>query len=487
MIESSINLFSEVTPSIDINIDEIIEEIRTDWKIPGLAICIIKEGKIILAKGYGYRDLKKNLEVNKETLFPIASCTKSFTALSAGIQVDKDKLDWDTPITKYLPDFQMYDPYITENITMRDLLSHRSGMPQHYRMYFNSGLSRKEIIPRIKFLEFSESFRYSFQYTNLMYMTAAYIIENISGISWEEFIHENVFSPLEMAASNFSLTNSEKTGNFSLPYRYSEGKIQAISYFKVGSMNPAGGIISNIQDLSNWLLMLCNNGQFQDKQIISKKNLDEMKTPHTRIPQLLKGENFPWSFYGLGWGIRTYKNYLLISHGGGFDGFSALISFIPEECIGIAVLTNMENSPVPSILTNTIYDLFLDLDKTDWNAKYKEIFSQQRANIKSPKEYIINNINESSIDCYIGEYFNPGYGSLFISEKKNHVLEITHNNLESIINYIEEDEFESIDEKFNLGSNPIKITFNRNRKGEIESVSIPFEPKVNNIVFIKIK
>jgi len=457
MTEPRINLFSEITPSIDITIDEIIEEIRADWKIPGLAICIIK------------------------------SCTKSFTGLSAGIQVDKGKLDWDTPIKKYLPNFQMHDPYVTENITMRDLLSHRSGMPQHYRMYFNSSLSRKEIIPRIKFLEFSESFRYSFQYTNLMYMIAAYIIENISGISWEEFIHENVFYPLKMTASNFSLSSSEKTGNFSRPYRHFEGKIKEISYFKVGSMNPAGGIISNINDLSNWLLILCNNGQFQGNQIISTKNLDEMITPHTRIPQHLKGENFPWSFYGLGWGIRTYKNHLLISHGGGFDGFSNLISFMPGHHIGIAVLTNMENSPVPSILTNTIYDLFLNLEKTDWNTKYKKSFSQRVTNKESPHKSIINKIKESSIPDYIGEYFNPGYGSLFISEGKNNVLEINHNNMKSILNYIGKDVFESIDEQFNLESNPIKITFNRTHKGEIESVSAPFEPKVKDIVFIKIR
>lgn len=462
----------------------LIDKTMKDWDVPGLSVAIIRGEKVIFSSGFGYRDLKNKLRVTEETLFPIASCTKSFTAFSTAILVDEKKLDWDVPIIEYIPGFQMKNIFITKNITLRDLLSHRSGMPQHYRMYYNSGLSRKEIISRMKYLLLSESFRNSFQYTNLMYMLAAYVVENVSGIPWEEFVNEKIFKTLHMMDSNFSLHESKITGNFSRPYRKTKDGIIEIPYFQVGSMTPAGGIISNISDLSNWLILQINNGLFEGNQIVSSLSLTEMHTPQIRLPQYLKREKFPWSFYGLGWSIRTYKGNLMVSHGGGFDGFSSLISFMPGEKLGVVVLTNMENSPVPTILANSFYDSLLDFKKTDWNSSYKKIFSNQSTRRDTEERHIDNVRLKTPLSCFSGEYYNPGYGSLIVKKTKKHLI-IEHNNLSSMLRYCGNNVFKSVDEHFNLGSEPIKVSFNTNKKGEIESVSVPFEPNVDDILFIK--
>lgn len=254
----------------DISNDFLLEKMK-EWNIPGMAVGIIKDGEIIYSSGLGLRDVNKNLETTENTLFAIGSASKSFTALAVGILVDEGKLDLDTPIKKYIPSFELNNKYAGEHITLRDMLCHRSGLPRHDALWYNSSLSRKELVDRIKYLEFSKDFRETWQYNNLMYATAGYIIELITGLTWEEFVKIRILEPLGMNNTNFSVDVSKESADYSQPYSQQGDKIHQTNFRNIDSIGPAGSINSNLTDMLKWLNLHLNKGNLNGKQIISEK------------------------------------------------------------------------------------------------------------------------------------------------------------------------------------------------------------------------
>jgi CubicO group peptidase (beta-lactamase class C family) len=260
--------------------DSFVNQAIKDWEVPGVAIAIVKNGEVILAAGFGMRDVASKLPVTSKTLFAIGSCTKAFTTFVMGTLVDEGKLAWDKPVRTYAPEIQLYDRAAAELLTPRDLVTHRSGLPRHDMVWYNATLSRKEIVARLPYLEPSEPIRSKFQYNNIMFMAAGYVVDSLTGMPWEEAVRKRIFEPLEMTGSNFSVKDSQKSSDFARPYEDRDDHIVPIPFRDITNAGPAGSINSNVTDMARWLIVNSQKGKIAGKQIISPAVLADIHTPH---------------------------------------------------------------------------------------------------------------------------------------------------------------------------------------------------------------
>jgi CubicO group peptidase (beta-lactamase class C family) len=362
-------------PSLD-GLDEFITQAMKDWKVPGLALAVIQYGKVTLLKGYGYRDLEKQLPVTPNTLFAIGSITKSFTVTTLGMEMDEGKVDWDKPAHDYLPTFKLFTPELTEQVTIRDLITHRTGLPRHDLLWYTSDFSRESILARLQYLEPSKPLRTNFQYNNLMFMTAGYIAGQLNGTSWEDAIIQRIFKPLGMTGTNFSELETQNSDDFGQPYRKGsdlKAELKRIPFDAQCpnrcAMGPAGEINSNVTDMSKYLLFHMNHGKVDGKQLLSENNSVQMQSPQMVMQGAPAFKETGENSYGMGFFISTYRGHKVVDHGGNIDGFSANLSFIPADKIGVVVLTNLDGNPLPSIVTRNIYDRLLGLDQVPWNQR----------------------------------------------------------------------------------------------------------------------
>lgn len=468
--------------------NDLLSEKMTEWKVPGMAVGIIKDNEIIYCGELGLRDVSKNLNVTKDTLFAIGSASKSFATLAIGILVDEGKIDFDTPIKKYMPSFEMYNKYAEEHITLRDMLCHRSGLPRHDALWYNSSLSRKELVARIKYLEPNKDFRETWQYNNLMYATAGYIIELVTGMTWEEFVKLRIFEPLGMNSTNFSVDVSKKSDNYSQPYSEKVSEVHQTNFRNLDEIGPAGSINSNLTDMLKWLKLHLNKGKVNGLQLISEKTLAELHSP--QIPCELfpfKLDEIQFSSYGLGWFIESFRGRKHVNHGGGIDGFCSYTSFLPDENIGIVILSNLDNPFCTMPTAYYIYDKLLGYDGASFNERlkiqaekmFKGIMDANNAVRESQKE---NSTPFRSLEEYKGVYENPGYGAVKV-ETKDNCLKISYNNIDYILNHKCYDIFTMTIMDYYL----IHVTFNYDVNGNIKGVSIPFEQSVKEIIFTKCK
>ena len=482
---------------------EFVKKEMKDWKVVGTAVLIVKDGKVIFSEGFGYRDLEKKLPVDSKTVFPIASCTKTFTSLAIGILADEGKVDLDKPIRCYYPELMMSDKYAAEKITLRDVLCHRSGLPRHDKVWMYAGLSRRDLMSKIRYLQPSYSFRERFQYNNIIYAVAGIVVEEITGMSWEDFTKDRIFKPLGMKSSSLSIDEMKKSDNFSLPYQVKPGKsilaedsslenlVERIDFQPVFTTGPSSSINSNLEDMLRWLLFHINEGKIGDKQIITKKILDEIHSPQAAIP---KDSDFKIAFcdetpvinYSLGWVVQPFRGHQMLNHTGGIDGFTSFIGFMPRERIGVVVLTNTNRNMLPYIISFNIFDRLLGYKQTDRGKKFRE---QINAVIKSMnKNTDLRSSKKKSphthpIDDYTGKYTHAAYGDIIISKEneklfatfRNKKMPMKHNNYDTFKAF-----FSSVSSSFEM-----VITFQMDEKGDITGLSIPIEPGVDDICLKK--
>ena len=467
--------------------DEFVSRIMEEWKVPGLAIAVIKDDSVVISEGFGLRDVENDLAVTSETLFAIGSCTKAITAVSMGILVDEGKLDLDKPVREYLPDFRMYDPYVTEHMTPRDLVTHRSGLPRHDLVWYGSDLTRKELFDRLRYLEPSEGFRSVFQYQNLMYMSAGYLAGQIWGGTWEEFVQERILTPLGMENSNFSVTVSQKSSDFALPYAEGDGGTNEIPFRNIDAIGPAGSINSSVTDMIRWILLNLNKGKHGDQQIVSEESLRQIHSPYMVVSEPIKYDELLYASYGMGWGIGPYRGHNMLSHGGGIDGFSALVSMMPQSKIGMVILTNMAGTPIPFIISCNVYDRLLGLDEIDWNQRIKneteKAKEQAEENKKKADPFRKTGTQPSHpLEDYAGSFENPAYGTIHIEAESDH-LKFIYRAKNISLNHHQYDSFHEKTEK------PVSphtiITFSTDAAGTIDSLSIKLEAAVSPMVFIR--
>ena len=469
-----------------------VTQAMKDWEVPGAAVGIIHNGKVILVEGFGYRDVEKKIPVTPETLFAIGSSSKAFTTFVMGTLVDEGKLEWNQPVKTYLPDFKMHDPYVTTHMTPRDLVIHNSGLPRHDLTWYGSGRTRKELYNALQYLEPSKGFRSEFQYQNLMYMTAGYLVGSITGSSWEKIVRQRIFVPLGMNRTNFCVQASQKSSDFALPYGEEEGKVKRIPFYSdLNNIGPAGSINSNINDMLLWVKLHLQDGKWGDKQIINTTTLRRIHTPQMVCGGPLVAlfgsfKEFSYLTYGMGWFIHHYRGHTLIHHGGGIDGFTALVGFMPGTKSGFVVLTNKSGAFFTYAVVLHVLDRLLGAAPTPWSQRFKTLIDQIRGE-RQKQEQAEDKFQKKDtkpthpLNEYAGEYENPGYGPFFITCKDN-TLHLEYNKLTSPLKHYHYNTFE-IEKGQGKG---LKLQFHIDEKGNIGSVSVPLESNVDNIIFDRV-
>ncbi len=344
---------AEKAAKINKTLDEIRNYIDTSlamWNTPGISVAIVMNDSVLMAEGFGYRNLEDSLPVTSKTLFAIGSCTKAFTTAAMGILVDEGKLDWEAKVTEYLPAFQLHEDYATDHMNLIDLVTHRSGLPRHDALWYGSSLTREELFKRLKYLEFSEEFRTEFQYNNLMFMTAGLLVGHVAGTTWEDFVKKRILDRLGMINSNFSVNISQQADDYALPYIEKKDSITLTDFRNIDAMGPAGSINSNAEDMARWLKLQLNGGEVNGNEIISSTNIDLMHSPQIIMKGKTANPEILFSAYGLGWGMESYRGHYLVQHGGGIDGFTAMVTLLPQDDIGIVVLANKSGDMLTNIL-----------------------------------------------------------------------------------------------------------------------------------------
>jgi CubicO group peptidase (beta-lactamase class C family) len=472
--------------------DDFMAAAMREFKVPGVAVAVVKDGKIILAKGYGYRDVARQLPMTGATLFPIASITKSFTVTALGTLVDQGRLDWDKPVREYLPGFRMYDPVATEQLTARDMVTHRSGLPRHDLIWYSSSLSREELVARLRYLEPNKPIREKFQYNNLMFITAGYLGGRILGSSWEDLVRKGILEPLGMINSTFSSDGARKSTDYALPYRKNRKTevVSEIAFSKWGDVGPAGAMNSSINDMSKYLLMHLSKGAFAGKQVLGRNNVDQMQSPQMILQGSPLFAEIGESSYGMGFFIETYRGHKHVQHGGNLDGFSLMLSFLPNDGIGVVVLTNLDGTFLRNLIPYVVYDRLLGLDSIDWVQRYREIESKERSQEISADKKGYTGRHEGThpshdLAEYAGEFEHPGYGKLAIQVKGNGnagKLYLKLNDVERPLEHFHYDTFQ-------VPENPLdpfeklRVTLPTDAQGELSKVESNLEVNVKEIVF----
>jgi CubicO group peptidase (beta-lactamase class C family) len=353
--------------------DAYVTQALATWKVPGASIAIVRNDSVIYAKGYGVRQVGSSQPVDERTIFAIGSSSKAFTAAAVAMLADEKKLSLDGKASLYFPGFQLADPYASRELTVRDLLSHRSGLARGELVWYGSGYDRDEIVRRVRFLQPTWSFRSQFGYQNIMYITAGQIVARVGNTTWDDFVRDRIFTPLGMASSTTSIRQIAGQPNLASPHADVEGQIRSLEWRNIDNAGPAGSINSSAVDMARWVRLQLGRGSFAGKRLISERMVDEMHTPHTVIPiDTGARRHNPYTHlqaYGLGWFLQDYRGRFVVQHGGNIDGMTALVGMMPEEKMGIVILTNMNGTGMPTALMQRAFDHQLGVTPEDWSAK----------------------------------------------------------------------------------------------------------------------
>jgi CubicO group peptidase (beta-lactamase class C family) len=418
-------------PDLDAHVARVLKE----FEVPGVAVAIVKNGKVMLTKGYGLRRLGDPTPVDEHTLFGIASNTKAFTAAALAILVDEGKISWDDPVTKHLPTFQMYDPYVTREMTIRDLLTHRSGLglgAGDLMFWPHTTFTRDEILHRIRYLKPASSFRSRFAYDNVLYMVAGQIIPAVTGKSWDDFIKERIFVPLGMTESNTSAKAIKPGVNAVSPHTKIEGKLTPIPFNDLDNSAPAGAINSNVSDMARWVVVQLDRGLLRasadgKQRLFSERQSRAMWAVQTPLPvndppAELAALRANFAGYGLGWSLNDYRGRKLVSHTGGLAGMVSRVALIPDLNLGVVVLTNQEAGGAFQAITYHILDHYMNASATDWTTAYRTVAERGLAAAKEAegKQQSARNANSKPslpLEKYAGRYNDAWYGEATIEKE----------------------------------------------------------------------
>jgi CubicO group peptidase (beta-lactamase class C family) len=415
--------FSQITEA---QLDDLVGKTQTTFNVPGIAVAIIKDGKVVISKGYGVTNINSNQKVDGNTLFGIASNSKAFTSSALAILVDEGKINWDDKVKKYLPEFKMYNKYVTDEFTIRDLLTHKSGLGLGAGdlMIWPDGhnFTPNDIVKNIQYLKPTSGFRTKYDYDNLLYVIAGEIVAKVSGKSWCEFVEERIMKPIGMNNSASSWSRLKDTSNVIVPHVPTEGKLQVIPRYKNSIFDAAAGLYSSTNDLSKWLITQMNKGKYDNLQVFSEKQHKEMWSPQTILPER---NSFPYKTnfraYGLGWQLTDYNGFLQVSHTGGLDGIVTQTIMFPEIQLGIIVLTNQQSGAAFTAISNTIKDSYLGLPQFDhlaYLSKDRKGKEDDADKITSEVwQTVTNNTTKIDLKKYTGSYKDNWFGEVTISEK----------------------------------------------------------------------
>jgi len=413
----------------------------TTFDVPGIGLAIVKDGVVVAAEGYGVRRLGEPAPADGRTLFGIASNTKVFTATALGLLVEEGKIAWDAPVVRYLPGFQMWDPFVTRELTVRDLLVHRSGLglgAGDLLWWPSSTYNRKEIAARLRFIKPATSFRSAYAYDNVLYLVAGELIETISGQSWEDFVSTRILAKVGMTGSNVRHSAAAASGNIAAPHAPIDGKVRPIAPFDSDNTNPAGGINSSAEDMAKWMNVLLSNGRLPDgSRLFSEataRQLTAIVTPlsPSNVPPELAPQRNNFSGYALGLNIRDYRGKKMVTHTGGLPGYVSRVMLLPEIGLGVAVLTNQESSEAFDAIAYHVVDHYLGAPQIDWIEAYRAAGARRAAGMADAEKKAAAARDTTSkpslpLSGYAGTYADAWYGDITIAlEQGKLVMRFSH-------------------------------------------------------------
>ena len=407
------------------DLDAYTSKAVADWKVPGLAIAVVKDGRIVFAKGYGVRELGKATPVDTQTLFAIGSTTKAMTAASIGMLVDEGKLNWDDRVTKILPGFQLADPYVTRELTVRDLLTHRAGLGNADVLWYRTDNSADEVIRRVRFAEPAYSLRSSFIYQNIMYAVAGEVVAAESGMPWERFVQTRIFSPIGMPNAVPLGDSARRRSNVASPHSSVGDTVRVIGNASVDAVASAGAVWASVADMARWMRFLLDSGRVDGRRLLKSETYAELFKPETMVTP---AEFYPtarltkphWTTYAFGWFQEDYAGRMVDFHTGSIDGMVAIIGLIPDERLGVYVLANLDHAEVRHALMYRVFDAYLGNPSRDWSGDLLKLYGGIRAAGDSARRRaearrIPNTRPSLSLEQYAGTYSDSLVGDVVVS------------------------------------------------------------------------
>jgi CubicO group peptidase (beta-lactamase class C family) len=434
-------------------IDLLIKEALESWQVPGAAVAIVHDDRLVYLKGFGVKELGKSEAVTQDTVFPLASCSKALTVTALAMLVDEGKLSWDDPVRKHLPWFKLADACADANVTLRDLLTHRTGLGKHEALWFRTPLTMEERARRLAFLEPSYSFRSTFEYQAIAYGTAGLVGGSAAGSTWQELVDKRLFAPLDMKTASAVFPGSDKADCAS-PHKRGPKGIRVLDRYPLDLPDPAGSIHASVRDLSKFLRLQLSGGVWQKRRLVSEENLYETQAPQIVIPpepfaRALNPQSHVLS-YTLGWIAQDYRGQWMLIHGGTVDGFRAQLTLVPDARLGIALLNNLDRTWMNFALSNTLVDRFCQLPFKNWN-QYVETVVKENERITNAKLHEMlatkkpNTKPSLPLEAYAGAYSDPAYGTCQITVKNNE-LYWKWNNVASRLEHFHFDTFLAAEE-----------------------------------------
>jgi CubicO group peptidase (beta-lactamase class C family) len=467
-------------------LDRLAGEVMADWKVPGAAIAVVQDDKVALAKAYGQRDVEANLPVNTTTQFVIGSITKSFTATGVALLHNEGLLDWTKPVRDYLPEFRLHDPVATERVTIRDLLSHQSGLPRHDWVHLPGDRAAAELLGVLRYLEFSRDIRSAYQYNNLCYNVAGLLIERVSGRSYDAFIRARLTDRLGMKVS-FTLDDIEASANAARPYMMHEDTRLPALRLPIRT-TAAGAINTTVVELSNWMRLHLGKGEFNGERLLPATLIAELHAPRVYNPEAGFAE-FGEAHYGLGFRCNSYRGDRLVWHGGGWLGWGSLMTLVPDCGIGVAVFTNRSPSEVPPTLTWYVIDRLRGREPIDWRNRHlnrrQSLLTQMQVNKEArAKARHAGTRPTHELAAYVGDYEHPAYGVMTIVAQAGG-LRWSWRGMVATLEHRHYETFELPQAPDRLLPDHLAVTFLTDREGDVVSLSAPLEPMVKDIVFAR--
>lgn len=466
-----------IAADIDVKaIDSAVEKARKSFDCPGIAVVIVKDDRVVHLKGYGVRELGGNDEVTPDSLFAIASCSKAFCAMLVAMLADDGKIAWDDPVRKRIAFFRLNDPLADQNVTIRDLLCHRTGLSRHDMLRYRSPWSHEEIIRRMADLKPTTSFRSTWEYNNLCFMTAGYAAANADKTLYADLLKKRIFGPLGMKTASGSAREVEKANDRAVPHLKEAEGVSAIPRY-MQEVDGAGGINASARDLGNWIRFQLGDGTWEGKRLVSSKNLREMHTPQmVERSATLPNDVTTQRSYGLGWAVQDYRGQVMVEHGGAIDGFRSRVVLFPKAKFGIAVLCNLGGTNCPIALSNTIADLLLGSPQRDWigpgsKTDAKNLQARTTALAKWESERKKDTKPSHALEAFAGTYHAPAYGEAGVTVE-NGKLVLRYSSYTLKLEHFHLDSFRITD--FPLQLRPLwekeVITFRSNAKGDISGM-----------------
>ena len=492
----SFSLFGQTETQVDlVKLDKYYAKMVKDWDIPSATIGIVKDGNLIFTGNYGVLEVGKKDKPDENTLYAIASNSKAFTTAIIGMLIQEGKLNWNDKVKKYLPYFELYDPWVSNEITIRDILSHRVGLGTFSGdvIWYKSDLTSEEIIRRAKYIPKAYNFRSGYGYSNLMYITAGELIKTVTGKSWSQNVKERILRPLKMDRTITTPKDLATKGNYATPHGRQEKINIPIDWENWEEIGATGGLISSVKDISKWMIFNLNNGIHGKDTILTKKTRNMIWTPHNNftVDHTTKNDfERQFNSYGLGWGLSDYHGKLRVGHTGGFDGMITAITLIPDENLGVVVLTNGMKSPIMAA-TYTALDKFLNVESKDWSAdllKRRNNYKKKDSRISDRIEKRILKTKPSLLlEKYAGVYKSDIYGDIKITKENEQLrIEFEHStDLSATLNHWHYDVWEiKWDQKhawFSFGT--VKFNMDNNMK----IIGIDFDVPNDDIFFEELK